>query len=170
VASGSAEQEHLIPNLYGLPHRESKHKKNLLDLKGGPHGYRPKGHHDNILNDPKFKQKVQEVNKDPTGLGKPWNEILADLKKTQEEEVSLGYKPTSNPLAFSSLSCAKKRSNASMLVTTLKCRHSALAVNIRAQAIRALQRPRFPPQHQDIRANTATRPDPIGEGQNCTDR
>lgn len=93
IGSGSrvpaaSEQEHLIPNLYGLPYRESKHKKNLLDMKGGPHGYKPKGHQANRLDDPAFKQKVREVNKDPTGLGKPWNEILDDLKRTQEEEVS----------------------------------------------------------------------------------
>lgn len=80
----------MIPNnSYGLPlHRELRHKKNPLDLKGGLQGYRPRVNKTAIvLKDPCFKETALELNKDPTGLGKPLSEVLADMRKTQEEEV-----------------------------------------------------------------------------------
>jgi hypothetical protein len=87
----SQESENLIPsNTYGLPmYRESKHKKNALDMRGGPQGYRPKSSckAEKILQDPLFKKKIIEVNKDPSGQGKPFIEFWEDVKKEQAEEV-----------------------------------------------------------------------------------
>lgn len=88
---GEPERESLIPTYAELPlHRESKHKKNLLDMKGGPQGYRPRDKRkmERALKDPLFTRKARELNNDPTGLGKSLAEVMQDLKKAQEEEVS----------------------------------------------------------------------------------
>jgi hypothetical protein len=96
VGSGSRpppiEAEYLIrPNALGLPIRDHRHKKTALDMKGGPQGYRPRGERRvrRMLKDPQFTKKIRELNKDPTGTGKSWAQLMEEMKQEQVEEVRI---------------------------------------------------------------------------------
>lgn len=97
VGSGSrvpldVEHQRLLPRkIHYLPsHRQSKQERTLLDVKGGQHGHYSKARNkvDKISRESGFEDKVCELNKDPTGHGKTWTEVVDNLKREQDEEVT----------------------------------------------------------------------------------
>ncbi|CAD5211261.1 unnamed protein product [Bursaphelenchus xylophilus] len=87
------EREHLIG--FNETHEPPQLGLNniILDSKGGPMGFREKRQKkvQKIMADPNFAKKLDDLNGDPTGMGKSFEEVLEDLANEQRNQDPVRY-------------------------------------------------------------------------------